>query len=104
MPMYNLLYSSKNFRKTAGYFWNYYPDIPDSSYLGNDERTRVFYSIKNSKSSHYRTKLVGVLPDNDDGNVELPNIKIIIPLKNLSNFIFNLNFLIINTEIELILK
>ena len=26
MPMYNLLYYSKNFRKTTGSFWNYYPD------------------------------------------------------------------------------
>ena len=37
-------------------------------------------------------------------NPVLPDIKIIIPLKNLSNFIFNLNFLMINTETELILK
>ena len=27
-PMYNLLYYSKNFRKTTGSFWNYYPDKP----------------------------------------------------------------------------
>ena len=28
MPMFNLLYCSKNFRKTAGSYWNYYPDKP----------------------------------------------------------------------------
>ena len=32
------------------------------------------------------------------------DVKIIMPLKNLSSFIFNLNFLMTNTEIELILK
>ena len=31
-------------------------------------------------------------------------MKIIVPLNNLSSFIFNLDFLMINTEIELILK
>ena len=32
------------------------------------------------------------------------NIKIVVPLKNLSNFMFKLDFVMINTEIELILK
>ena len=40
----------------------------------------------------------------DDNNAELPNIKIIVPLKNLSTFISSLNFLMINTEIKLIFK
>ena len=30
MPMYNLLYYSKSFRKTTGSFWNYYTDMPKS--------------------------------------------------------------------------
>ena len=46
--------------------------------------------------------MLGNLPAGN--NPVLPGIKIIIPLKNLSNFIFNSNFLMINTEIELILK
>ena len=36
MPMLNLLYSSKNFRKTTGSFWNYYPDKPNSGYNNNN--------------------------------------------------------------------
>ena len=32
MPMYKLLYYSKNFRKTRGSFWNYYPDMPKSEH------------------------------------------------------------------------
>ena len=100
--MYNLLYYSKNFRKTTGSFWNYYPDMPSSEYVGDNERTRVFYPITNSESFNYKTKLVGNLPV---GNAaELEGIKISVPLKNLSNFMFNLDFLLINAEIELILK
>ena len=57
---------------------------------------------KKFRKFYYKTKLVGQLPDGD--NVEIENIKIIVPLKNLSNFIFNLDFLMINTEIELVLK
>ena len=103
MPMYNLLYYSKNFRKTKGSFWNYYPDMPGLEYAGNNERKRILYPISNnySKRFDYKTKLVGSLPDGED---ELENIKIVVPLKNLSNFMFNLDFSIINSEIELTLK
>ena len=37
MPMYNLLYYSKNFRKTTGSFWNYYPDMPNAYIYGNND-------------------------------------------------------------------
>ena len=100
-PMHNLLNYSKNFRKTTGSFWNYYPDKPNSGY-NNNNRDRIFYRIRNSESFDYKTKLVGNLPACN--NVELGYIKFVIPLKNLNTFIFNLNFLMINTEIELILK
>ena len=110
MPMYNLLYYSKNFRKTRGSFWNYYPNKPNSSHSAKPDgqadnmygRTRVFYTIKNSESFDYKNKMVGNLPD--DNNAELNNIKFVVPLKNLSNFISNLDFLMINAEIEFILK
>ena len=94
MPMYNLLYYSKNFRKTTGSFWNYYPDMPSSGY-DNNNRDRIFYSIRNSESFDYKTKLVGTLPGaadvaNNYVETELEDIKIVTPLKNLSNFMFNL--------------
>ena len=79
--MYNLLYYSKSFRKTTGSLWNYYPDMSNSRYIGeNDEKTRVFYPINNSESFNYKTKLVGNLPAGN--NVELEDIKIVVPLKN----------------------
>ena len=98
----------KNFRKTSGSFWNYYPDVPSSGYNDNN-RDRIFYSIRNSESFDRKTKLVGTLPaaadiDNNNVETELENIKIVVPLKNLSNFMFDLDFLLINAEIELILK
>ena len=101
MPMYNLLYYSKSFRKTTGSFWNYYPDKPNSSTLGANDKERVFYPIRNPKSFDYKSKLVGTLPDGED---DLEEIKIVALSKNLSNFMFNLDFLLINSEIELILK
>ena len=108
-PMYNLLYYSKNFRKTTGRFWNYYPDKPNTGY-NNNNRDRIFYSTRDSESFGYKTKLIGSLPgaadlgNGNDVETELEDIKTVVPLKKLSNFIFNLNFLMINAEIQVILK
>ena len=109
--MYNLLYYSKNFRKTTGSFWNYYPDKSKSGHDNNANlRQRITYPIKDSESFDYKTKLIGNVPgvadpaDSDDIERELEDIKIVVPLKNISNFMFNLDFLLINSEIELILK
>ena len=45
MAMYNLLYYSKDFRKTTGSFWNYYPDMPSSRDDGTDnERDKKILS------------------------------------------------------------
>ena len=73
-------------------------------------RKRIFYSIKDSESFDYKTKLIDNVPgaadlaNGNDVETELEDIKIVAPLKNLSNVMFNLDFLMINTEIELILK
>ena len=47
---------------------------------------------------------VAELANGDDIQRKLEDIKIVLPLKNMSNFMFNLDFLLINSEIELILK
>ena len=70
-------------------------------YVGNNERTRVLYPISGSESFDYKKKLVGKLPD---GENDLEDVKIVVPLKNLSNLMFNLDILLINAEIKLILK
>ena len=111
MSMYSLLYYSKNVRKTTGSLWNYYPDMPKSGHDNNaNVRQRIIYPIKYSESFNYKTKLIGNVPgvadpvDGDDIERELEYIKIFVPIKYISNFIFNSDFLLINSEIELILK
>ena len=102
MSMYNLLYYSKNFRKTTRSFWNYYRDEPNIGY-NNDGRDRIFYPIRGSEGFNYETKFVGNLPAGRY-RAELEDIKIVVPLKHLSRFILTLGILLINAEIELILK
>ena len=85
--------------------------MPKSGHDNNANlRQRLIYLIKDSESFNYKTKLVGNVPgvadpaDGDDIERELEDIKIVVPLKNISNFMFNLDFLLIHSEIELILK
>ena len=59
MPMYNLLSYSKNFRKTTGSFWMYYPNIPISGHNYDDNlRERIIYSNEETERFNYKTKLV----------------------------------------------
>ena len=51
IPMYNLLEYSKNYRKTAGSFWNYYRDEPNEESTGGGN-SAIRYSIRNPK--YYR--------------------------------------------------
>ena len=85
--------------------------MPKSGHDNNaDLRQRIIYPIKDSESFNYKTKLIANVlgvpdpADGDDIERELEDIKIVVPLKNISNFLFNLDFLLINSEIELILK
>ena len=54
--------------------------MPGFKHAGNNERTRIFSRISSnySKSFNYKAKLVGKLPDGED---ELEDIKIVVPLK-----------------------
>ena len=80
MPMYNLLEYSKNYRKTAGSLWNYYRDEPNSNIGDNN----ITHSILNSESFDYKANFMehGVTHDNLTKN----DVKIVVPLKHLSNF------------------
>ena len=94
MPMYNLLEYSKNYSKTTESFWNYFKDEPNS---GTDNN--INYSIKDSKSFDYKTRIRGKL----EGDTTEKQIKIVVPLKHLSNFWRILDMPLINCEINLIL-
>ena len=69
MPMYNLIEYTKNYSKTSGKIWQYYKDEPNDN-------------LANSESFKSRVKIAGNNPAG--GNTK--DLKIIIPLKYLSNF------------------
>ena len=79
MPMYSLLWYSKNYRKTTRSFWNYYRDEPNSG-IGR-ENNNVNYSIKDSKSFAYKTSITGIL----EGNKTEKEVEILVPLKYFGN-------------------
>ena len=83
MSMYNLLEYSKNYRKTTGSLWNYYRDEPNSGF-NNNNRDRINHSIKVSESFNYKTSITRQLENNEEEN---KYIKIVVPLKYLSNFL-----------------
>ena len=85
MPMYNLLEYSKNYRKTTGSLWNYYRDELNSS-TDNNNKT---HSILNSGSFDYKENFMenGVTHNNLTKN----DVKVVVPLKHLSNFWRSLN-------------
>ena len=76
--------------------WNYYQDEPNSS-TDNDN---IIHSILNSKSFDYKVNFISSVSNN---NPTKNDVKIVIPLKHLSNFWKNLYMLLINCEVELIL-
>ena len=45
MPMYNLLESSKNYRRAIGSLWNYYRDEPSNRLSSNSESFKYKTSI-----------------------------------------------------------
>ena len=97
MPMYNLLEHCKNYKKTTGSLWNYYRDEPNSSTDGDN----LTHSILNSESFDYKANFISSVTHN---NLTKNDVKIVIPLKHLSNFWKNLNMSLINCEVELILN
>ena len=98
MPTYNFLEYSKNYRKTTGSLWNYYRDEPNS---GKDNDTNITHSYLNLESFDYKANVMenGVTHNNLTKN----NVKVVIPLKRLSNFWRSLNIPLINCKVESVL-
>ena len=94
MPIYNFIKYSKKYRKTTGSLWNYYRDERNSG-LGGDHN-KINYSIKDSKSFDYQTSITGKL---EGSNVEKDVVKIVVPLKYLSNLWRTLDMPLINCEV-----
>ena len=84
--MYNLIKYSSNYSKTSENLWKYYID-------------ESFNRLQDSESLKYKSNIAEKTPD--DGNTK--NIKIVAPLKHLSNFWRTLEMPLINCEINPIL-
>ena len=82
--------------KKPGSLWNHYRDEPNSSTDNNN----ITHSIVNSESFDYKANFMenGVTHNNLTKN----DVKIVVPLKHLSNFWRSLNIPLINCEVELI--
>ena len=86
MEMYNLIEYCDNYSKTSGSLWQYYKDGPSDN-------------LADSESFKSKVKIIGSTPAG--GNTK--DVKIIVPLKYLSNFWRTLEMPLINCEVNLIL-
>ena len=91
MLMYNLIEYSDNCSDTSGSLWNVKRDeIEENNNLTAD----------NSSSFKYKSNIIDNLSQAGTRN----NVKIVVPLKYLSNFWRSLEMLLINCKVELSLK
>ena len=93
MPMYNLIEYSDNYQDSSATLYQYKRDEPPKSNAINDLTTNTSSSFK------YKVKLLGnpVL----DGNIAKRSVKVVVPLKYLSNFFRPLEMPLINCKIKL---
>ena len=96
MPMYNLIEYSDNYAKTTGSLWQYCKDIPARN--ANDGEIIAFDANNLTDSFKFKTKITG-----QTGNDGTKDVKIIVPLKYLSNFWRTLEMPLINCEVNFIL-
>ena len=86
MLMHKLIEYSDNYSKTSGSLWQYYKDEPNNI-------------LADSESFKSKVKITGKTPD--DANTK--NVKIIVPLKYLSNFCRIYEMPLINCKVNIIL-
>ena len=97
MPMYNLLEYSDNYQDSSATLYQYKRDEPSE----ND--TVADLTANNSSSFKYKINLLGnIAPVNPDAaRVGKLNVKVVVPLKYLSNFFRSLKISLINIKIKL---
>ena len=93
MPMYNLIEYSHNYQDSSATLDQYKRDEPPEANAIAD------LMADNSSSFRYKVSLLGnpVL----DGNITKRSVKVVVPLKYLSNFFRSLEMLLINCKIKL---
>ena len=93
MPMYNLIEYSDNYQDSSATLYQYKRDEPPEANAIAD------LTVDNSSSFKYKVSLLGnpVL----DGNITKRSVKVVVPLKYLSNFFRSLEMPLINFKIKL---
>ena len=97
MPMYNLIEYSDIYQKTLGSLWQYCRDKPA---LYNTNNVIDFSADKNNSISFKIKQEIKA----QTGNGGIEYVKIMVPIKYLSNFWRTLEMPLINCEINLQLK
>ena len=93
MPMYNLLEYSDNYQDSSATLYQYNRDEPPE----NDAVADL--TADNSSFFKYKVSLLGnSVPD---GNAAKGSVKVVVPLKYLSNFFRSLEMPLINCKIKL---
>ena len=92
MPMYNLIEYSDNYQDSSATLYQYKRDEPPVNLANNLE-------VNNSNSFKYKVNLLGnpVVAN----NIARLNVKIVVPLKYLSNFFRSLEMPLINCKVKL---
>ena len=87
MPMYNLLEYSDNYQDSTGSLYQFKRDEPSNNNANVEN---------NTTSLVYKSKLIS---GTDDNNVN--NVKLVVPLKYISNFFRSLEMSLVNCKIDL---
>ena len=94
MPMYNLIEYSDNYSDISGSLWQF----KRNEIIGNINLTN-----NNSSSFKYKSNLIGNT-DADWANRKKEGVKIVVPLKHLSNFQRSLEMPLISCKVKLSLR
>ena len=97
MPMYNLIEYSDNYEDSSATLYQYKRDEPPEAGAVAD------LTANNSDSLKYKIKLLGNVTEvaGDAAGLRRLNVKVVVPLKYLSNFFRSLEMPLINCKIKL---
>ena len=95
MPIYNLIEYSDNYQNSSATLYQYKRDEPAEADAVAD------LTANNSNSLKYKIKLLGNVTEVDAAGVKRLNVKVVVPLKYLSNFFRSLEMPLINCKIKL---
>ena len=97
MPIYNLIEYSDNYQDSSATLYQYKRDEPPEADAVAD------LTADNSDSFKYNIKLLGNITaaNPDNARVGRLNVKVVVPLKYLSNFLRSLEMPLINCKIKL---